>query len=273
MFDIKGTLAFIGSGNMARAIIGGLVRSGFPGERILVVNPGNPVSTGQVQKAYGAVPAGPEALAAADVIVIAVKPQTFPAASALYRGFVNPGALYISIMAGLSTAAVEEAFGGVRVVRVMPNIAMAAGCGASGYAPGKSATEEDLAVTGAVFSASGLAVRVTENQINDVGALSGSGAAYIYFLAEAMRDAAVAEGMNPVTAAALTRQTLLGAARQLELEDVPPEELRKRITSKNGTTEAAIKKMTELGFREAVWAGYRANKARSEALSQEMHKI
>lgn len=271
MINIPGRIAFIGSGNMARAIIGGIVGTGFPPERILVVNPGNPVSTGEVQKQYGAVPAGPEALSSADVIVIAVKPQTFPKAAETYKAFVNPDALYISIMAGLPTAAVENAFGGVRTVRVMPNIAMSVGYGASGYAPGKFATEADLEITGGIFSASGLAVRITEDQINDIGALSGSGAAYVYYLIEALRDAAVADGVEPASAAALARQTLLGAAKQLELEDVPPEALRKRITSKKGTTEAAIKKMTELGFSEAVGAGYRANKARSEELSGELY--
>lgn len=271
--NMTGKIAFIGSGNMARAIIGGLVRAGFPAERILVVNPGNPVSTGEVQAAYGAVPAGPEALEEATIIVIAVKPQTFPEAAKLYRPFVNRDALFISIMAGITLAGVEAAFGGVRAIRVMPNIAMAVGCGASGYAAGKTATEVDAAAAERIFSASGVAVRVTEDRINDVGALSGSGAAYLYYLLEALRDAAVEDGVDPATAAALARQTLLGAAKQLEKEDVPPEELRKRITSKNGTTEAAIKKMKELGFPGAVKAGYRANKARSEELSAQLNTL
>ncbi|HBD87137.1 MAG TPA: pyrroline-5-carboxylate reductase [Clostridiales bacterium] len=272
MTEIKGKIAFIGSGNMARAIIGGLVRAGFPGDRILVVNPGNPASMEAVRQEYGAVPSNPESLAGAEVIVIAVKPQSFPEAAANYRAFANPKALFISIMAGLSNAAVEDAFGGVRTVRVMPNIALAAGCGASGYAPGKYATEADAAVAQAIFSAAGLAVRVPEDRINDVTALSGSGAAYIYLLVEAMRDAAVEEGMDPAAAAALAGQTLIGAAKQLERENLAPEALRKRITSKNGTTEAAIEKMTESGFFEAVQAGYRANKARSRQLSDELCK-
>lgn len=267
MLERINKIAFIGSGNMARAIIGGLVRSGYPAERILVINPNNPVSTGEVQKQYGAVPSNPEAISDAAVVVIAVKPQSFPEAAKNYRKFVNQDSLFISIMAGITISAVESALGCVHTVRVMPNIALAAGCGASGYALGASATEDDAAAADEIFSASGIAVRVPESQINGVTALSGSGAAYIYLLTEAMRDAATEDGIEPSIAAALACQTLIGAAKLLEAEDVPPEELRRRITSKKGTTEAAILKMTDLGLQEAVKAGYRANKARSEELS------
>ncbi len=107
-----------------------------------------------------------------------------------------------------------------------------------------------------------------ERQIDDIGALSGSGAAYVYYLVENLRDAAVEAGLAPESAAALAKQTLIGAARQLELEDEPPEELRRRITSKKGTTEAAIKALDEHGFGEAVRACYEANKRRSRELAQ-----
>ena len=111
-------------------------------------------------------------------------------------------------------------------------------------------------------------MKIDESEIDDVAALSGSGAAYVYLLIEALRDAAIEDGMAPEKAAMLARQTLIGAARQLEAEDVPPEELRRRITSKKGTTEAAIKAMCELGLPEAVKAGFRANKRRSKELAR-----
>jgi pyrroline-5-carboxylate reductase len=239
---------------------------------VLIINPGNPVSTGEVRDRYGVVPAAPEALCGADVIIVAVKPQSFPEAARAYKNFIGPDPLVISIMAGISLSDVEAALGVRRTVRVMPNLGLAVGYGASGYAPGSFATEDDMEVTCEIFSASGLAVRVAEDKINDVAALSGSGAAYIYYLLEALRDAATEDGFDPAPAAALARQTLLGAAKLLELEDAPPEELRRRITSKKGTTEAAIKKMAEMKFPEAVKAGYRANKARSEELSDEISK-
>ena len=260
---------FIGSGNMARAIIGGMVGAGTKPDSIFVVNPANPISTAEVQNLYGAVPAGPEALRDADAVVLAVKPQAFPDAAQDYKSFMNPSALIISIMAGVKTQTVEATFGGARVVRVMPNLALAVGCGASGCAPGRTATENDLLVTREIFSAAGIAVRVPEEQIDDVAALSGSGAAYLYYMLESLRDAAVEDGMEPDIAAVLAKQTLLGAAKLMEREAVPPEELRRRITSEKGTTEAAIHKMGELGLPEAVKAGYRANKARSAELAGE----
>ncbi len=262
-------IAFIGSGSMARAIISGLVRTGTPGGDILVINPNNPKSCAEVRESYGTVTAPAEALAEAGTVVIAVKPQSFPAAYPAYAPYVRPGALVVSIMAGIPTAAVEAAFPGTRVVRVMPNLALAVGYGAAGVAPGASACAGDVQDVIAIFSPGGAAVAVTEAQIDDVAALSGSGAAYIYYMVENLRDAAVEAGMAPETAAMLARQTLLGAARQLELENEPPEELRRRITSKKGTTEAAIKALDEHGFPEAVRACYNANKRRSRELAEE----
>ena len=261
-------IAFIGSGSMARAIIAGLVRTGTPGEDILVVNPNNPKSCGEVREKYGTVTAPAEAVAEADTVVIAVKPQSFPAAYPAYAPYVRPGALVVSIMAGIPTAAVEAAFPGARVVRVMPNLALAVGYGAAGVAPGATACDRDVQDVIAIFSPGGAAVAVTEAQIDDVAALSGSGAAYIYYMVENLRDAAIEAGIAPDTAAMLAKQTLLGAAKQLELEDEPPEELRRRITSKKGTTEAAISALDEHGFPEAVRACYNANKRRSRELAE-----
>lgn len=171
-------------------------------------------------------------------------------------------------MAGIPTAAVEAAFPGTRVVRVMPNLALAVGYGAAGVAPGATACDRDVQDVIAIFSPGGAAVAVTEAQIDDVAALSGSGAAYIYYMVENLRDAAIEAGIAPDTAAMLAKQTLLGAAKQLELEDEPPEELRRRITSKKGTTEAAINALDEHGFPEAVRACYNANKRRSRELAE-----
>ena len=261
-------IAFIGSGSMARAIIAGLVRTGTPGEDILVVNPNNPKSCGEVREKYGTVTAPAEAVAEADTVVIAVKPQSFPAAYPAYAPYVRPGALVVSIMAGIPTAAVGAAFPGTRVVRVMPNLALAVGYGAAGVAPGATACDRDVQDVIAIFSPGGAAVAVTEAQIDDVAALSGSGAAYIYYMVENLRDAAIEAGIAPDTAAMLAKQTLLGAAKQLELEDEPPEELRRRITSRKGTTEAAISALDEHGFPEAVRACYNANKRRSRELAE-----
>ena len=260
-------IAFIGSGSMARAIISGLVKTGTAGEDILVINPNNPRSCGEVHELYGTVTAPAEGVSEAETVVVAVKPQSFPAAYPAYAPHVRPGTLVVSIMAGIPTSTVEAAFPQARIVRVMPNLALAVGCGAAGVAPGRTATEEDVRRVIDIFSAGGAAVAVEEAQIDDIGALSGSGAAYVYYLVENLRDAAIEAGIAPESAALLAKQTLIGAARQLELEDAPPEELRRRITSKKGTTEAAIKALDEHGFGEAVRACYSANKQRSRELA------
>ena len=150
----------------------------------------------------------------------------------------------------------------------MPTLALAVGCGASGVAPGATATDADVDLTVKIFSAAGVAVRVEGSEIDSAAAISGSGAAYVYFLIENLRDAAIEDGMEPEKAALLARQTLIGAARQLEQENEPPEELRRRITSKKGTTEAAINAMAEAGLPAAVRAGYHANKRRSRELAE-----
>lgn len=260
--------AFIGSGNMARAIIGGLVRAGTPGGDIAVINPGNPKSTGEVRALYGAVPSGPEALEAADCIVLAVKPQTFPSALPLYAPHVSADALLVSIMAGVPIAALEAAFPGARVVRVMPNLNLSVGAGAAGIAGGTRAAEADLRTAEAMFAAGGAAVRVPEAQIDDVAALSGSGSAYLYYLMEALQAAAEEDGVAPEAALTLSRATLIGAARLLEETGASFAELRGRITSRKGTTEAAIRALDEHGFPAAVKAAYRANKARSRELAE-----
>lgn len=260
--------AFIGSGNMARGIIGGMVKTGVAPEDICVINPNNPVSTGEVRALYGVCVGTAESLETADAVVIAVKPQTYPSTLPAYLPHVREDALIVSIMGGITIESIEADFPGRRVARVMPNLNLAVGKGASGYALGTTATEADGEVVRAMFSAAGVAVEVPEDKINDVAALSGSGSAYLYYLIEALREVAVEDGIEPETADMLSRATLIGAAALLEATGEPPEELRRRITSKKGTTDAAIRKMTELNFPEAVKAGYRANKKRSEELAR-----
>jgi len=260
--------AFIGSGNMARAIMGGMVKTGVPGAEIAVINPNNPASMEQVRELCGAVPSGAEALESAEVIVLAVKPQTFPDALPIYKPHIPQAALVVSIMAGIDIASLEAGFPGQRIVRVMPNLNLSVGKGASGYAAGKYATRADCAQVNAIFSAAGVAVEVPERLIDDVAALSGSGSAYLYLMTEALRDVAIEDGVPGETAELLARQTLIGAAKLLEDTGEPPEELRRRITSKKGTTEAAINAMLDMKLPEAVKAGYRANKRRSAELAK-----
>ena len=270
----NGKIGFIGIGNMASAIIGGILSTNALSlDQICMYNP-HPEKMQRFAEA-GCVPCGSIAALSekCSVIFLCIKPQVFPEVLRELKPAVankkESDVLFVSIAAGVTLARLEGLLGSARkIVRVMPNLALAVGYGAAGVAPGATACDRDVQDVIAIFSPGGAAVAVTEAQIDDVAALSGSGAAYIYYMVENLRDAAIEAGIAPDTAAMLAKQTLLGAAKQLELEDEPPEELRRRITSKKGTTEAAINALDEHGFPEAVRACYNANKRRSRELAE-----
>ena len=211
-------IAFIGSGSMARAIISGLVRTGTAGEDILVVNPNNPKSCAEVRALYGTVSAPAEGLAEAETVVVAVKPQSFPAACPAYAPHISPARWSSASWPASRRRRSRPPSRRRGWCASCPTSRWAVGCGAAGVAPGKTASEADVERVIGIFSAGGAAVAVEEGQIDDVAALSGSGAAYIYYMVEKLRDAAAEAGLAPETAAMLAGQTLIGAARQLELE-------------------------------------------------------
>jgi pyrroline-5-carboxylate reductase len=208
-------------------------------------------------------------------VLLAVKPQQMK--DVLSSLAVKPGAgagvradaTVISIAAGIRTARLDEWLGGRgRIVRVMPNTPMLVGLGASGLCPGSSAREEDLAVVEALFGVSSVTVRVPEPLLDAVTGLSGSGPAYLFYLAEAMIEAGVAEGFSREQAARLTARTLLGAAKMLEDTGLPPEELRRRVTSPNGTTQAAIERLEADGVKAKITAAVRRAAERSRELGR-----
>lgn len=270
-WDVKTIrLAFIGSGFMAQAMLRGLVRSGtVPPEHMGVVNPVDPETCARLSREYGVLAAEPEWLRQADVIFFAVKPQTFPEACQMYGKYFTADKLYLTIMAGVSCAAVEAATGNAAVVRFMPNLALSVQKSATAYCLGKHAGEEEAALAQALFSPLGVVALLPEAQLSAVTALSGSGPAYFYLLCEAMIESAAADGMNRETARALTVQTLEGAAALIAFSGESPTEMRRRITSKKGTTEAGVAALEEAGFSWAVRAGYLAARRRSDELGKQ----
>ncbi|MBR4661249.1 MAG: pyrroline-5-carboxylate reductase [Clostridia bacterium] len=260
--------AFIGTGFMARAMIGGIVDSGVrsPSD-IFTVNPVDRNIAVEVSSLYGVRMGEIGDLRDADVVVWAIKPQQFDEAITMYRDFLAPDKLYLSIMAGITTERLEDAIPGAAVVRLMPNLALSVKKSATAYAPGKSATEDDCALVEEFFSVLGTVQRVDEEMISSVTALSGSGPAYFCLLTEKLAEAAKTEGMDEATADALALSTLVGTAKLLSGGEVTPEELRRRVTSKKGTTEAGVNAMLEGGFSEAVAAGFNAARIRSDELS------
>ena len=246
-------IAFIGAGNMSEAIISGVLKQGvFDATDITVSDPlierlshmgntyGVKVSENNIQ-----------AVEEADVVVLAIKPQIFSAAWDSFKSVISNRTLIISVMAGVSSRAITSGTD-LRVIRVMPNTPSLIGRGASGIAMGQTATEDDMNTAEKIMQSVGVSVRVEEEQLHAVTALSGSGPAYIFYLMEAMISEAVDLGLDEDTARLLCAETVGGAADLLANSEESPEELRNRVTSKGGTTEAAIKFFEENDMKLTV---------------------
>lgn len=254
-------LAFLGAGNMAEAIVRGLP----DGHHIVAADPSP--ERREVFELLGAQVCDDLAshLADVDVLVLAIKPQVAPQVVPTLAGIGN--ALVVSIMAGVTAETIEGWLGSERrVVRVMPNTPMLVGRGACGIAPGTSATAADLATTRMLFESSCKIVEVTADQMDAVTAVSGSGPAYLFYLAEQMIAAGTAVGLSRADTDVLVRQTLLGAAEMLE-DGEDPAELRRRVTSPGGTTAAAIAAFDDAGTPDIVRQAITAARDRGRELS------
>ena len=263
-------LAFVGGGNMASAILGGLVAAGHPRERVVVVEPHAPQAD-VVREKFGVrvEAAGGEALAGAEIVVWAVKPQVFAEAAAPCRPFVG-GALQLSVMAGIRSDAIARATGAERVVRAMPNTPALIGEGIAGLYARPAVTPADRAAIEAVLAPTGESLWVAqESDLDAVTALSGSGPAYVFFFIEAMIQAAADMGLPPEQGRRLAQATFKGATALARASDESPETLRARVTSKGGTTHAAITAMEAAGVKEAIVQALRAAQARARELGDE----
>ncbi len=263
-------IAFIGGGNMASAILGGLRRAGHPAEDLLVVEP-MAAQRDRLQDEFGVV-----ALAEADAslgraatVVWAVKPQLFQEAAAPVAPFIGQ-ALQLSVMAGLRTDAIAAATGGARVVRGMPNTPALIGAGITGLFAGAGVSEADRAVVDALLRPTGRTVWVRqESDLDTVTALSGSGPAYFFYLIEHMIAAGQALGLDEAQARELALATCAGAAALAQQSDESPAQLRAKVTSKGGTTYAAISRLEAEGVGDAVRHAVAAAYHRAQELGDE----
>lgn len=262
-------IVFLGSGFMASALIRGMVGHGLAAaEHIAVRGAAHPEKIDALRAAYGVRAASDADIAATDMVVLAFKPQNLADAAAQYAPLIAPGTLVLSILAGVPCATLERLFDGVHVVRAMPNLALSVGLAATGYCAGTDAQESDLCAVREIFDTLGVCAQVEESRMSDITALSGSGPAYFYLLTEAMIDTAVARGMDAVGARGLAVQTLIGAARLIADSGDAPADARAKITSKGGTTEAAVREMLAAGFTDAVARGMDACARRSDELGK-----
>jgi pyrroline-5-carboxylate reductase len=268
-------IAFIGGGNMAAALIAGLANQLTAGANIHVVDP-NPDALARLQQQYGvstAAVAG-AVVGAADVIVLAVKPQSMREVAAQLLPLLDAARqpLLVSIAAGIRSADLARWLGGYRaIVRCMPNTPALIGMGITGMVAldGVSATQREQA--GQILSAVGQTVWLDEeSKIDAVTAISGSGPAYVFYFIEAMQQAAAELGLTAEQGTQLALATFNGAAQLATRSDEPVSLLRERVTSKGGTTYAALTSMEAAGVKAAVVAGIKAAAARGKQLGDEL---
>ena len=268
------TIAFIGAGNMAASIIGGLIAKGFAAESIIASDP-YPESLNKLQSLAAIRTTGDnaEALAEADVVVLAVKPQVMKSVlEPLAANMPDAKPLFISIAAGIETGSLNKWLGGGHaIVRCMPNTPALVQTGATALYANAEVSEQQKDVADQILSAVGIALWVDdETTLDAVTAVSGSGPAYFFMLMEAMQAAGEQLGLSAEAAKQLTLQTALGAAKMAIASDVDAAELRRRVTSPGGTTAEAIKVFEAQGLRDTVNQALTACRDRSEALAREM---
>jgi len=259
-------VAFVGAGNMATALALGLVRHGWDAESIAAADP-DPARRAAFATATGVprvLASNQEVVRRAGIVLLAVKPQVVDAALAEIAAAVpqDGSTAILSIAAGIPTTRIENAFRfPARVVRAMPNTPALLGAGAAAVAPGRFAGRADVEDALEILGAVGEAVEVPEALIDAVTAVSGSGPAYVFLLAEAMQAAGRDLGLPAETAERLVAATIAGAGRMLREAGEDAATLRARVTSPGGTTEAALRVLAERGvpeaFREAIAAAAR----------------
>ena len=259
-------LQVIGGGKMGEALLGGLVSSGWAdADELHVVEP-DPARQAAVSAAVGGVSVSTEPLYGIGA-VIAVKPDVV--AAVLPPLAAAATARVLSIAAGVRTEAIEAGLPvGTPVVRAMPNTPALVGAGAAAIAPGSAAGPEDLEWARGILEAVGTVAVVAEADLDAVTGLSGSGPAYLFRLAEALRAAGIAQGLDSEVADALVRQTLLGSATLLASSGEDPGRLRENVTSPGGTTAAGLAVLDEADFMDLIDRVVEAATRRSHELGQ-----
>lgn len=236
-------VVFLGAGNMAEALVRGLLEGRVCPAAHLTVTDIRPERLAYFQSTFNVAGTADNAaaVAQADVVFLAVKPQQLREVLGGLASHLNPGALVLSIAAGVRTATMEALLGaGARVVRAMPNTPALVGAGVTAICSGHAAREEDLALAESLLRAVGVVVRVHEAAMDAVTAVSGSGPAYVFYFMEALLEGAQKLGLGPELARQLVYGTLAGSIKLAEQSGVAPGELRERVTSKGGTTAAAL---------------------------------
>jgi pyrroline-5-carboxylate reductase len=265
---MQDTIGFIGAGNLAEAMIRGLRAAGVEGSRILATTRSRQDRLDHLRQAWGIVPVQSKAelIAAAPILVLAMKPQDLDPAMAEVQPHVTGRHVVITVLAGVRCARVESYLNGTPVVRAMPNLPMAVQAAATAVAYGRNAGNGHRERTKALFDLLGHTVEVSEDFMDAVTAVAGSGPAYVYLLMEALLEGAKEVGLPPDVARDLAVQTFYGAAKLVKETDADPADLRRRVTSPGGTTAAAMSVFESRGVKDALIEGVRRATERSKEL-------
>ncbi|MDI5883589.1 pyrroline-5-carboxylate reductase [Cobetia amphilecti] len=270
------TIAFIGAGNMASAIFGGMVDAGYPADRIIATARSRETLDALEQR-YGVSTTQDNAYAVsqADVVVLGVKPQMMhDVCQALTPAVQNRKPLIVSVAAGITCDSLERWLGGdLAIIRCMPNTPSLVGVGASGLYATAQVTEEQRGLMDEMLTAVGIVEWVEEEGLLEaVTGISGSGPAYFFLFIESLEAAGIELGLNAETARRLAIQTARGAAEMAFFSEHEPAELRRRVCSPNGTTERAINSFEEDGLRDIVERAAKASGVRAAELARELDR-
>ena len=263
------TIVFIGAGSMAEAVIAGIVEQGaVVPKNVFVMNRSDDERLSALHSKYGVsiVCKEKEALKNADLVVLATKPKDIHRAMADALPYLDDKTAVLSVIAGVSIQTIENGLGARPIARSMPNTSATIGKSASGIAWNQAISEELKKHILGLLESIGMVKEVAEDDLHAVTALSGSGPAYVYYLAEALEEAAIGKGLSKDIARALIIQTLEGAAAMLKETGTEPAELRKNVTSPGGTTEAGLNALEIGKFKETIAACIGKAEARSREL-------
>lgn len=260
-------LSLIGAGAMGEALLAGWLAGGWSADDIAIVEPSE-ARASEIQDRHGVKAVSLDEAGSADIIVLAVKPHQIDPLLADLRGSLTDGALVVSIAVGTPVAQLERGLpDGTAVVRVMPNTPALVGEGMAGVVGGTSATDEHVATVRELLDAVGKAVVTDEDHLDALTSVSGSGPAYLFYIADAMIEAGVHQGLTRAEATDLTVQTFVGSAAMLATGR-PATVLREQVTSPGGTTAAALRVLDERGVRAAFLAAMEACVERAREMAR-----
>ncbi|MGG0642947.1 pyrroline-5-carboxylate reductase [Sporosarcina gallistercoris] len=267
-------IVFVGAGSMAEAVIAGICKQGtVKPANVFVMNRADEARLQLLQKTYGISIVSPDKkeLQTADLVVLATKPKDVHTAMEQISPSLNKHAVILSVLAGVSIATIESGLGMHSIARSMPNTSAAIGKSATGVSWNSSIKSDEKLDVLTLLGSIGIVAEVDEEDLHAVTALSGSGPAYIYYLAEALETAAIRAGIEQPIARDLIIQTIEGAACMLRQTQDEPALLRENVTSPGGTTEAGLQALTSAGFHEAVFSCIEQAEKRSRELGS--HKV